>query len=29
VLNLGGVKASYLGPPESFRGVENAEPRKK
>ena len=23
VLNLGGVKPSYLGPPESFRGVEN------
>jgi hypothetical protein len=26
VLNLGGVRASYLGPPESFRGVEHAEP---
>ncbi len=24
VLNLGGVKPSYLGPPESFRGVEHA-----
>jgi hypothetical protein len=29
VLNLGGVRASYLGPPESFRGVEHAEPRKR
>jgi hypothetical protein len=29
VLKLGGVRASYLGPPESFRGVENAEPEKR
>jgi hypothetical protein len=29
VLNAGGVRASYLGPPESFRGVENAEPGKR
>ena len=29
VLNLGGVKPSNLGPPESYRGVENLEARKK
>jgi len=29
VLNLGGVRPSYLGPPESFRGVENTERKKK
>jgi Gylcosyl hydrolase family 115 C-terminal domain len=29
VLNAGGVRSSYLGPPESFRGVENAEPGKR
>jgi Glycosyl hydrolase family 115/Gylcosyl hydrolase family 115 C-terminal domain len=28
VLNLGRVKPSYLGPPESYRGSENVEPRK-
>jgi hypothetical protein len=29
VLKLRSVRASYLGPPESFRGVENAEPGKR